>query len=105
MIQRQRERHYEAFVGVRVPESVKDRLDALADRERVALGIIVRRVLEAGLPVIERGEGGARNAMMAEARTWWEGQTPDQRRAWHKRLPGLKGRDLIAGAWTQARGQ
>ena len=78
MVQRQRERHYEAFVGVRVPEFVKDRLDALADRERAALGIIVRRVLEAGLPVIERGEGGARKAMMAEARTCLlvEGITP-----------------------------
>ncbi len=43
--------------------------------------------------------------MMAEARTWWEGLTPDQRSAWQKRLPGLKGRDLIVGAWTQARGQ
>ena len=40
-----------------------------------------------------------------EIRVWWEGQTPDQRSAWQKRLPGLKGRDLIAGAWTQARGQ
>ena len=83
---------------------VEDRLNALADREGVVLGIIVRRVLDAGLPLVEvpdDGKAGAR-AAMAEARIWWEGLPPEQRRAWQKRLPGLKGRKLIASAWAAA---
>ncbi len=79
-------------------------MNALADRESVALGIIVRRVLAAGLPLVEVPDidkAGAR-AAMAQARIWWEDLPPDQRRAWKARLPGLKRRKLIASAWTAA---
>lgn len=104
MARRERERRYAGFVGARVSADVEHRLNALADREGVVLGIIVRRVLDAGLPLIEApddGKAGTR-AAMAEARTWWEDLPLDQRRAWQKRLPGLKGRKLIASAWAAA---
>ena len=101
---RRRERRYAGFVGARVSAEVEDRLNALADRDGVVLGIIVRRVLDAGLPLVEASDDGKARARaaMAEARMWWEERTPDQRRAWQMRLPGLKGRELIASAWAAA---
>ena len=99
MVQRRRERRYEALVGVRVPLAMKDRLEALADQERASLGIVIRRCLEAGIDQIERGGDAASRAMMADARDWWAGLNRTQRAVWQSRLPGLKGRDLIAEAW------
>ena len=51
---RRRESRYPAQITARIAGDVKARLEALADQELVAVGIIVRRAIEAGLPVIER---------------------------------------------------
>lgn len=104
MGERRREQRYPETISACVPSRLRARLDALADQEGVTLGIIVRRVLDAGIAQVERGGDGVRQAEMAEARDWWATLTPEQRSAWQTRLPDLKGRELIAEAWRQARG-
>ena len=102
--QRQRENRYSAQITARIPDALKERLEALADQELLALGIIVRRVLEAGLPVIEKGEDGSRQSAMEAARQWWQSMDNAQRITWQKRVAPLKGREMIAAAWKQSQG-
>ena len=101
---RRRENRYSAQITARIADDLKTRLEALADQELVSLGIIVRRVIEAGLPVVEKGEDGERQSAMAEARDWWAGLDNGLRGSLQKRLAPLKGRELIAEAWKQTHG-
>ena len=78
---RRRESRYPAQITARIAGDVKARLEALADQELVAVGIIVRRAIEAGLPVIEGSAADiARRSAMEDARDWWGGL--EQPRAW-----------------------
>ena len=95
---RARETRYPAHVAARVSASTAAGLEALADREGVALGIVVRRILDAGLRAVET----ARQSALDEARRWWEALDKHQRREWRQRLAPLNGRDLIGQAWRQA---
>ncbi len=104
MQKRRRESRYPAIVGVRVSNDIRQRLEALADQERTALGIIVRRALAAGLPLIENGEAGAEQSAMDQARNWWQGLGNRQRNDWQRRVAPLTGRQMIAEAWKQANG-
>ena len=100
---RRREAPYPVQVAVRIPAELKDRLDALADRDFVSLGIVLRQALEAGLPLLEAQESW--KSTMEQARDWWSGLDIDQRGMWQKRLPNrLTGRELIVEAWQQANG-
>ena len=96
---RRRETRYPETISACVSEQLKARLDALADQDQVSLGIVIRRCLEAGIGPIERGGDPVRQLLMAEARAWWAGLDNEQRDMWQNRLPGLKGRELIAEAW------
>jgi len=100
--QRRRETRYPEQVAVRISTGLRDRLEALADRDMVSLGIVLRRTLEAGLPLVEAQ--GSEQSAMAQARDWWSGLDNDRRTDWQKRLPGRKGRELIAEAWRQTHG-
>ena len=101
---RRRESRYPASIAARITQDTMERIEALADRDLVAVGIIVRRALEAGLPVIERGEDGSRQSGMEQARNWWQGLAAGERNAWQRRVAPLAGRDMIAAAWKQAQG-
>ena len=102
---RRRESRYPAQITARIAGDVKARLEALADQELVAVGIIVRRAIEAGLPVIEgSATDTARRSAMEAARDWWGDLDNRARGAWQKRLAPLRGRELIAEAWKQSRG-
>ena len=96
---RRRETRYPETISACVSEQLKARLDALADQDQVSPGIVIRRCLEAGIGQIERGGDAASRAKMAAARDWWAGLNRKQRDMWQNRLPGLKGRELIAEAW------
>ena len=64
----------------------------------------MRRILEAGLPIIEKGEDGIRQSAMDQARDWWQGLDNSERNNRQKRLAPLTGREMIAEAWKQAKG-
>ena len=53
MTGRRREIRYDAPISGRIPVALKARLDAIADRNEIALGAVLRQVIEAGLPVVE----------------------------------------------------
>ena len=53
MTGRRREIRYDTPISGRIPAALKARLDAIADRNEITLGAVLRQVIEAGLPVVE----------------------------------------------------
>ena len=96
---REREKRYTSPVTVRLRSDIKERLDVLADREAAVLGIVLRRVIEAGLPEIEglRPEKAGRGA-----RLWWSGLDKQTRSRWGKRLGHINGPAFLDEAYRLA---
>ena len=104
MLKRRRHIRYPATVVARVSQDTRERIEALADQDMMALGRIVRRALEAGLPLIENGEVEPQQSAMDQARNWWQGLGHRQRNDWQRRVAPLTGREMIAEAWKQVQG-
>ena len=98
---RRRETCYPATISACVSETLRARLEALADQETVGLGIVIRLCLEAGLHQIACGGVGTRRAALFEARTWWESLDPEAQALWQAQLPALTDQELITLAWLR----
>jgi len=101
MTGRRREIRYDTPISGRIPAALNARLDAIADRNEITLGAVLRQVIEAGLPVVETETSDA-GIDAEDVRFWWDGLSARERSKWGKRLRHIDGNAFKTEAYRLA---